>query len=126
MFATPYKNYFLRIMLASDEECDVPFSLVVKILEAKDRKPIAKVYVSEPVRTRQEAIQRAFEIGMQWVDKTVALLSPAIPAAEKTIVRSRQIATELQFLFSRAADAVEHTQRLIDQSRQVSAICCTE
>jgi hypothetical protein len=100
MFAADYKDYFLRIMLASDEECDAPFSPVVKISATKDRKPIATVYISEPIRTKQDAIQRGFETGMEWVDKTLPKLYRPKTAA-RTIDRSREIATELQSLIAR-------------------------
>ena len=83
MFASPYNNYFLRIFLASDDECDAPFSVIEKISRTEDRKPIATVYVSEPCRTKQNAKQLGFETGMEWIDKTLPLFDRPKTAAQK-------------------------------------------
>jgi len=51
MFATHYKNYFLRILLALDEECDAEFSAIVKISEAEDLNPIATLCLPLSMRS---------------------------------------------------------------------------
>src|SRR5215467_8397547 len=116
MFAADYKDYFLRT--CSDEECDAPFSPVVKISATKDHKPIATVYISEPCRTKQDAIQLGFETGMEWVDKTLPLLARRKTAAQTSMDRSREIARELQFLIAKTTLTVERSLQLIYRSRQ--------
>jgi hypothetical protein len=120
MFATGYKNYFLRILFASEKEFGPAFSLVVEISQAPGRKPVATIYVSEPIATEREGILRGFEIGREWVDKISHHLSSPIPVAKRTMVHSAQLITELHDAIANSLGVVLRSENLIDRSHSLS------
>lgn len=122
MVATHYKNYFLQILLAWDNQCDAPFSLIIKIMANPDRKPMTTLCIAEPIRSQQEGISRGFEVGRHWVDTNLLPLESPVLAAEKTITRSRRIALELQHLILKTAQTISQSENLVYRSHSASSL----
>src|SRR5262249_14001690 len=120
MFTSGYKNYFLRILFSSEKELGGAFSLLVEISQAQGRKPVATIYVSEPIATEKEGILRGFEVGRQWIDKTSPQLSSPIGLAERTIVHSTQLLAELHYAISNSLGTVSRSENLLHRSRNLS------
>jgi hypothetical protein len=120
MFTAGYKSYFLRILFSSEKELGAKFSLVIEISQAEGHKPVATIYVSEPIATEKEGILRGFEVGRQWIDKTSPQLSSPVALAERTIFHSEQLLAELHYAISNSFATVSRSENLIRRSRNLS------